>query len=120
MMLRGDDAERLLSLALREFAPDWDILGPVTEMTIRDPEHWLSGVGTYGTTLRNRRTGAVKVLGRHGDDGDSASYHRGVSRLVLEAYGDRNTDPIWRYLQEICVAECQPGARRMALRLGAR
>jgi hypothetical protein len=118
-MLLREDAEQLLGMALKEFAPDWEIMGPVTEVTIRDPDHWLSGIGTYGATLRNRRTGAVKVLGRRGGDG-SANHHRGVSYLVLEAYGDRNVDPIRRYLQELSVADSQPGARRAAFRLGTR
>jgi hypothetical protein len=117
-MLLREDAEQLLAMALKEFAPDWEIVDPVTEVTIRDQDHWLSGIGTYGTTLRNRHTSAVKVLGRRGGD-DPANHHRGVSYLVLEAYGDRNTDPIWRYFQEVCVAECQKGPRRAGLRLGA-
>lgn len=118
-MLLREDAERLLGLALQEFAPDWEIIGPVTEVTIRDANHWLSGIGTYGTTLRNRRTEAIKVLGRRGGE-EPASYHRGISYLVLEAYGDRNTDPIWRYLQELSVAESTPGLRRPVLRLGGK
>jgi hypothetical protein len=107
-MLARQEAEQLLIRVLGEFAPDWELGSELTEVTIRDPEHWLSGIGTFGVTLRHRQTGAVKVLGRRSGLGGNATYHRGVSFLVLEAYADRNTDPIRRYLQEVGVASSQP------------
>jgi hypothetical protein len=104
-MISRDDARRFLQLALEEFAPQWEIRTDPVEVTIRDPHHWLSGIGTFGTTLRDRSTGALKVLGRRGGQEETASYHRGLSALVLEAYGDGSRDPIRRYLQEIGVAD---------------
>lgn len=107
-MLAREDAQRLFLRVLSEFAPEWELVGDVGEVTIRDPEHWLSGIGTFGVTVRHRRTGALKVLGRRAGLGTEVSYHRGISFLVLEAYADRNTDPIRRYLQEVGVAPLQP------------
>ncbi|OLC16507.1 MAG: hypothetical protein AUH29_05005 [Candidatus Rokubacteria bacterium 13_1_40CM_69_27] len=107
-MLAREDAHRLLLRVLSEFVPEWELVGEVAEVTIRDPEHWLSGIGTFGVTLRHRHSGALKVLGRRAGLGGDATYHRGISFLVLEAYADRNTDPIRRYLQEVGVAPFQP------------
>lgn len=103
-MLPREEAEQLFSRALQEFAPDWDPVGQMMEVTTRDPEHWLSGIGTFGTVLQHRGTGALKVIGRRAGAGPDATYHRGISFLVLEAYGQRNTDPMRRYLQEIGLA----------------
>jgi len=105
-MLTRDEAESLLQSVLDEFAPEWDSMGPVNEVTTRDPEHWLSGIGTFGVMLQHRRSGTVKVLGRRAGSvsGSSVSYHRGISFLVLKAYGERNTDPVRRYLDEIGIA----------------
>src|SRR5437773_1721842 len=50
-----------------------------------------------------RATGATKVLGRRTGESPHASYHRGISYRVLEAYADRITDPIRRYFEEIGV-----------------
>lgn len=107
-MLARQDAQQLFLRVLSEFAPEWDMDGELAEVTIRDADHWLSGIGTFGVTLRHRKTGAIKVLGRRGGLGANATYHRGISFLVLEAYADRNTDPIRRYLQEVGVASTQP------------
>ncbi len=104
-MISRDEARRLLQLALDEFAPQWEISADPIEMTIRDPHHWLSGIGTFGVTLRDRATGAMKVLGRRSGPEAAVTFHRGLSGLVLEAYGDGSRDPIRRYLQEIGVAE---------------
>lgn len=111
-MLTGPEAQRLLTSALEEFAPDWAVAGSVAPVSIREPDPWLSGVGTFGVTLRHRTTGAVKVLGRRGGAGPGAEYHRGISFLVLEAYRQRNTDPIRRYLAEVrLVPGPEPGPR---------
>ncbi len=107
-MVPREEASRLFALALKEFAPDWEIVDALTEVTIRDRHHWMSGIGTFGATLRHRVTGAVKILGRRAGGAAGASYHRGISFLVLEAYNERNTDPMWRYLQEVGVAEARP------------
>src|SRR5215510_12167915 len=98
-MLARDDAQRFLIGALGEFAPDWEPIGDVSELTGQDPDVWLSGVGTFGVILRHRSTNELKVLGRRSGP-DPATYHRGISHLVLQAYRDRNTDPVRRYLEE--------------------
>lgn len=100
-MLSPAEAQGLFAQALAEFAPEWESLVPVAEITARDPNNWLSGMGTFGATLRQRTTGAIKVLGRRHGGAAGASYHRGISRLVLQAYAERNTDPICRYLEEL-------------------
>ena len=41
------------------------------------------------------------MLGWRSGDFRSATYHRGISYRVLEAYADRITDPIRRYFEEI-------------------
>jgi hypothetical protein len=113
-MLSREEAENLFHRVLAEFAPDWGSMGPLSEVTTRDPQHWLSGIGTFGAMIQHRGTGAVKVLGRRAGAGPGVSYHRGVSFLVLQAYSERNTDPIRRYLEEIGVAA--PGRSLSALR----
>lgn len=102
-MISRDEARRLLQLALEEFAPRWEICADPSPVTIQDPHHWLSGIGTFGVTLRERATGTMKILGRHRGPEEGATFHRGISGLVLEAYGDGSSDPIRRYLQEIGV-----------------
>jgi hypothetical protein len=72
-----------------------------TELSLHKAEHWASGLGTFGLTLRNRVTGDTKVLGSRSGELPRASYHRGISYRVLEAYADRITDPIRRYFEEI-------------------
>lgn len=103
-MLTRDEAQGLLHRLLAEFAPEWESMGPVSEVTTRDPQHWLSGIGTFGVMLQHRGSGSVKVLGRRAGSDSGVSYHRGISFLVLQAYGERNTDPVRRYLEEIGVA----------------
>jgi hypothetical protein len=85
-MISRDEARRLLQLALDEFAPQWEIwTGPI-EVTIRDPHHWLSGIGTFGVTLRDRATGAMKVLGRRS----------GVEEGAMTAAAIRSAAICWR------------------------
>ncbi|MGH7391333.1 MAG: hypothetical protein ACREM3_18015 [Candidatus Rokuibacteriota bacterium] len=103
-MLPRDEADLLFRRSLAEFAPDWESVDGLTEITVRDRDGWLSGVGTFGVTLHHRKTGAFKVLGRRGGTAPGVTYHRGISFLVLKAYADRNTDPVRRYLQEIGLA----------------
>jgi hypothetical protein len=103
-MIPRDDARRLLQLALDEFAPRWEIAVDPVEVTIRDPHHWLSGIGTFGATLRERATGSLKVLGRRTGPEQGAAFHRGISGMVLEAFLEGSADPIHRYLCEIGVA----------------
>jgi hypothetical protein len=106
-MLLPEQAQRLFQLALIEFAPDWEITGAVTELSLHNPEHWVSGLGTFGLVLRSRPSASVKVLGWRTGAVQGATYFRGVSYRVLEAYADRITDPIRRYFEEIGVLTAQ-------------
>src|SRR5437879_11157632 len=83
-MLLPEQVQRLFQLALVEFAPDWQIAGAVTELSLHDPEHWVSGLGTFGLILRNRQSGSVKALGWRTGRIQNASYNRGISYRVLE------------------------------------
>src|SRR5438876_383875 len=56
-MLLPEQVQRLFQLALAEFAPDWEIAGVCTELSLHKAEHWASGLGTFGLVLRNRVTG---------------------------------------------------------------
>lgn len=103
-MLSRSDAPHMVRSLLGELAPDWQLVGDVTEVTVRDPEHWLSGNGTFGVMLQHRTTGKLKVLGRRAGAGPGASYHRGISLVLLQAYAQRNMDPIRRYLDEVGLA----------------
>lgn|GEM_PF-2104319 len=114
-MLTREEAQHLLTLALRELAPDWELVGACVELTFRDPQHWLSGIGTFGATLRHRTSGALKVLGRRSGPEPNATYHRGVSFLVLEAYARRNLDPISRYFEEVGLGSRRFGPRPLAI-----
>jgi len=58
-------------------------------------------LGTFGLILRSRFGGGVKVLGWRTGEIPNATYYRGISYRVLEAYADRITDPIRRYFEEI-------------------
>src|SRR6266478_6361410 len=109
-MLLPEQVHRLFQLALVEFAPDWEISGACTELSLHRAEHWASGLGTFGLVLHDRVTGATKVLGRRTGELPNATYHRGISYRVLEAYADRITDPIRRYFEEIGVV-APPEAR---------
>lgn len=100
-MLLPEQVHRLFQLALVEFAPDWEIAGESAELSLHNPEHWVSGLGTFGLIVRSRGTGSVKVLGWRTGEIKNATYHRGISYRVLEAYADRITDPIRRYFEEI-------------------
>ena len=100
-MLLPEQVQRLFQLALVEFAPDWEIAGLAAELSLHNPEHWVSGLGTFGLIVRSRGTGSVKVLGWRTGEIKHATYHRGISYRVLEAYADRITDPIRRYFEEI-------------------
>jgi hypothetical protein len=113
-MLVREQAQRLFELALAEFAPDWQTAGACVEISQHDPEHWVSGLGSYGFVLRNRKTGAAKILGWRSGEIRNATYHRGISYRVLEAYAERITDPIRRYLEEIGIA-AGTGARSLFL-----
>jgi hypothetical protein len=101
IMLTSEQAQRLFELAVNEFAPDWAIDGRGAELSLNNPDHWPSGIGTFGFVVRHRITGITKVLGWRRSSDTAAHHYRGVSFRVLEAYADRNTDPIKRYLQEI-------------------
>ncbi len=117
-MLTRDDAQRFMVGVLGEFAPDWEPISEVAEVTAQDPNHWLSGAGTFGVILRHRTTHALKVLGRRSGP-QPATYHRGISHLVLQAYNDRNTDPVRRYLEEIGIAPRQSsGGHPVVFRAG--
>jgi hypothetical protein len=100
-MLLPEQVQRLFQLALVEFAPDWEIAGAITELSVNNAEHWVSGLATFGLILRNSQTSGVKVLGWRTGRIQSATYFRGISYRVLEAYADRITDPIRRYFEEI-------------------
>lgn len=102
-MLLREQAQRLFELALAEFAPDWEIAGACVELSVHNSEHWVSGLGTFGLVLRDRERGAAKILGWRTGEFRNATYHRGISYRVLEAYADRITDPIRRYFEEIAV-----------------
>lgn len=115
-MLSREEAHGLFSRVLAEFAPEWEPLDDLSEVTIRNRDHWLSGIGTYGVTLRNRKTGTFKVLGRRGVATPTVTYHRGISFLVLKAYAERNLDPVLRFLEEIGV--CPLHRPRTAFKAG--
>jgi hypothetical protein len=101
VMLLPEQVQRLVELALAEFAPEWQVTGLCSELSLHNPDHWVSGLGTFGLILRNRQSRSAKVLGWRSGDFRSATYHRGISYRVLEAYADRITDPIRRYFEEI-------------------
>jgi len=100
-MLLPEQVQRLVELALAEFAPEWQVTGLCSELSLHNPDHWVSGLGTFGLILRNRQSRSAKVLGWRSGDFRGATYHRGISYRVLEAYADRITDPIRRYFEEI-------------------
>lgn len=103
-------AHRLIELAVSEFAPDWEVVGDCEPLSLRGPNDWMSGTASFGVTLRNRRSGDVRAVGRRQGGPPGASYHRGLSVRVVEAYAERNTDPMWRFLQEIGVAPVSRGS----------
>src|SRR2546430_11240835 len=100
-VLLPEQVQRLFQLALAEFASDWEIAGVRTELSLHKPEHWASGLGTFGLVLRNRMTGGAKGLGwRTGEPSDAAHYP-GISCRILEAYAGPIMDPLPRYFEEI-------------------
>lgn len=103
-MLSPEEARRLFEQALIEFAPEWEVVD-VYEVNSRDRDHWPSGDRTFGFTIQHQTSGSMKVLGRRKGDEPTASYHRGVSFRLLEAYNSRFTEPITRYLEEIDVGK---------------
>ena len=116
-MLTLGRARHLVERALAEFAPEWEVADDCRELNVREPDDWLSGAGSYGVTLRQRNTGALKVIGKRRGADASAGYCRGVSFRVLEAYNERNTDPIVRFLQEVGIGTStrpRPGGSRAA------
>ena len=112
-MLLPEQAQRLFQLALAEFAPDWEIAGVCTELSLHKSEHWASGLGTFGLVLRNRMSGGAKVLGWRNGEPSNATYHRGISHRILEAYADRIADPIRRYFEEIGIVTAPESPLRL-------
>lgn len=51
-MLARSQAQVLFERALDEFAPEWTVAGPCEELILHHPEHWPSGIGTFGFTIR--------------------------------------------------------------------
>ena len=111
-MLLPEQVQRLLELALAEFAPEWQVASGCTELSLNNADHWVSGLGTFGLVLRNRNSRTAKILGWRNGDLMNATYHRGISYRVLEAYADRITDPIRRYFEEVGLVTT--GIRRLA------
>src|SRR5262249_41575358 len=101
VMLLPEQVQRLVELALAEFAPEWQVTGLCSELSLHNPDHWVSGLGAFGLILRNRQNRKAKVLGWASGGFRSASYHPGLSYRRLESYADRLTDPIRRYFEEI-------------------
>ena len=62
-MLLPEQVQRLVELALAEFAPEWQVTGLCSELSLHNPDHWVSGLGTFGLILRNRQNRSAKVLG---------------------------------------------------------
>ena len=117
-MLLPEQVQRLLELALAEFAPEWQVASGCTELSLNNPDHWVSGLGTFGLVLRHRQSRTAKILGWRNGDFMNATYHRGISYRVLEAYADRITDPIRRYFEEVGLV--LPGVmRRLQQKAGA-
>src|SRR5207245_6338360 len=102
-MLLPEQVQRLVELALAEFAPEWQVTGLCSELSLHNPEHWVSGLGTFGLILRNRQNRSAKVLGWRSGDFRSATYHRGISCRVLEAYAGRSTDRMRRPVEHISI-----------------
>ena len=112
-MLLPEQVQRLFQLALAEFASDWEIAGVCTELSLHKAEHWASGLGTFGLVLRNRMTGGAKVLGWRTGEPSDATYYRGISCRILEAYADWIMDPIRRYFEEIRIVTASESPWRL-------
>jgi hypothetical protein len=104
------DSQRLLEAAVREFSADWEVVGECSPVDLSDPSQWPSSSRSFQVTLRHRPSGAQKVLGRRTVADAAAGCHRGLAHLVLQAYAERNTDPIRRYFDEVGIA--MPTARQ--------
>jgi hypothetical protein len=104
------DSRRLLEAAVHEFSAEWEVVGECSPVDLSDTSQWPSSSRSFQVTLRHRTTGAQKVLGRRTVADAAASCHRGLAYLVLQAYAERNTDPIRRYFDEIGLAA--PAARQ--------
>jgi hypothetical protein len=43
-MLLPEQVQRLVELALAEFAPEWQVTGLCSELSLHNPDHWVSGL----------------------------------------------------------------------------
>ena len=102
-MLSQADLQIALAFALREFGTPWKIVSDCSPVDPLDPNHWASGAHSFQVTLRHRVTGQLKALGRRIPDDAAASPHRGLALSLVEAYGQGNSDPLRRYLEEVGV-----------------
>src|SRR2546430_17367272 len=84
-MLLPEQVHRLFQLALVEFAPDWEISGACTELSLHRAEHWASGLGTFSLVLHHRVPGATKALRRRTGELPPASSHPGTSWAGVRA-----------------------------------
>src|SRR2546426_1482909 len=100
-MLLPEQVQRLVELALAEFAPEWQGTGLCSELSLHNPDHWVSGLGTFGLILRNRQSRSAQVLRWRSGDLRSATHHRRISYRGLETDADPITDPIRPHFQEI-------------------
>jgi hypothetical protein len=103
-MLAQADFQRVLALALGEFAEAWTIVGECAPVDRFDASHWGSGPQSFQVTLRHRVTGHLKVLGRRVTYEPGASVHPAVALALIGAYRHGNAEPIRRYFEEIGVA----------------
>jgi len=101
-MLSVDQAVAIFGRALAEFAPDWEIAHG-WEVNQRNPDEWPSGLGTFGFIIRHAPSGMARILGKRKGHAPNASFHRGISFRVLEAYQGGFIEPMVRYLAEIGV-----------------
>lgn len=99
-MFTVEQASTIFGRGLAEFAPDWEITHSC-EVNQGNPDEWPSGLGTFGFIIRHEPSGISKILGKRKDRLSDASFHRGVSFRILEAYEGGFTEPLSRYLIEI-------------------
>src|SRR5262245_49825096 len=52
VMLLPEQVQRLVELALAEFAPEWQVTGLCSELSLHNPDHWVSGLGTRSEERR--------------------------------------------------------------------
>src|SRR5262249_6131505 len=91
VMLLPEQVQRLVELALAEFAPEWQVAGLCSELSLHNPDHWVSGLGTFGLILRNRNSRSAKVLGWRRGGFTSAPRPHGTSNA--ERAGPRHIAP---------------------------